>query len=63
MYLLAVWVVAPWSNQPAFVASAVQIAVFGSNVILVAVGVALRSDTVYANPKAKASSETLKAFT
>ena len=52
MYLLAVWVAAPWSNQPASVALAVQIAVFGSNVILVVVGVALRSDTVYPNPKA-----------
>ena len=57
--MLAVWVAAPWSNQPASVALAVQIAVFGSNVILVVVGVALRSDTVYPNPKAKASSDTL----
>ena len=43
MYLFAVCVAAPWSNQPAFVASAVQIAIFGSKVILVVVAVALRS--------------------
>ena len=43
IYKTAVCSFASWSNQAAFPASAVQIAIFGSNVILVVVAVALRS--------------------